>query len=223
MNIWLLNYAMLFFALLSFVNNKWLKSKLLGFINLVLSLLTLVVFLTQGLYLLSELRESYINQSQAAYYNIDIYNVWIRYISFLFVAVLLYAVYRYLQQKFVAFNYPKFFDLVLHISILWILSSELINWMDLAHATQSYKFGLSILWGVYAAILIAFGIWRNKKHLRIGAFILFAITLIKLFVYDISELDNIAKTVAFISLGVLLLAISFLYNKYKNIINNDAD
>jgi len=222
-SIWILNYSLLFFGLLSFVNIKWIKNKVFGFINLILSLVTLVVFLIQGLYLLSELRESYINQNLAEYYHIGAFNIWFRYISFFFVAFLLFAIYKYLRQKFMSVKYGKAFDLVLHISILWIASSELISWMDLAHSAQSYKFGLSILWGLYAALLIAFGIWRNKKHLRLGAFILFAITLTKLFVYDISELDNIAKTIAFISLGILLLIVSFLYNKYKNLINDDEE
>jgi len=222
-SIWILNYTLLFLSLFSFANFKWIKNKLLGYINLIVNLLAIVVFLIQGLYLLSELRESYIHQDLAEYYKIGSFNIWFRYVSFIFVGLALYATYRYIQQKFMQLHIPKLFDLVLHGTILWIASSELISWMDLAAATQSYKFGLSILWGLYAALLIAFGIWKNKKHLRIGAFVLFAITLIKLFIYDISELNNIAKTVAFVSLGVLLLIISFLYNKYKNLINDDED
>ncbi|HQU61027.1 MAG TPA: DUF2339 domain-containing protein, partial [Saprospiraceae bacterium] len=94
-------------------------------------------------------------------------------------------------------------------------SSELIHWMDFFDSAQSYKLGLSILWGVIALLFIAVGIWKNKKHLRIGAIVLFSITLIKLFFYDISNLSTIAKTIVLVSLGILLLAISFLYNKYK--------
>jgi uncharacterized membrane protein len=78
--------------------------------------------------------------------------------------------------------------------------------------------GLSILWGIYALWLISLGIWKQKKHLRIGAIVLFGLTLVKLFVYDISHLDTISKTIVFVSLGVLLLIISFLYNKFKNLI-----
>ena len=89
--------------------------------------------------------------------------------------------------------------------------------------SQSYKLGLSILWGVYALLLIALGIWKKKKHLRIGAIALFAVTLIKLFFYDISYLDTIAKTIVFVSLGVLLLIISFLYNKYKHLISEENE
>ena len=144
-----------------------------------------------------------------------------RYVSYLFVGITLLTTYRYNRQKFLKLRFNLGYDLLLYISLLWISSSELINWMDILEFTQSYKLGLSILWGVYAQLLIVLGIWKNKKHLRIMAFALFGVTLIKLFLYDISHLDTLAKTIVFVSLGVLLLIISFLYNKYKHIITNE--
>ena len=86
------------------------------------------------------------------------------------------------------------FDILLYTTILWIASSELIHLLDIANSTQSYKLGLSILWGVYSLLLISLGIWKNKKHLRIGAIAIFSVTLIKLFFYDISHLNTISKT-----------------------------
>ena len=56
-----------------------------------------------------------------------------------------------------------------------------------------------------------------------GAIVMFGLTLIKLFFYDISHLDTIAKTVVFVVLGILLLIISFLYNKYKHIISDEVE
>jgi uncharacterized membrane protein len=141
----------------------------------------------------------------------------------LFVALALGATYRYLRQDFMAAKLNVAFDLLLHLSILWIASSELLHWMDVYDSAQSYKLGLSILWGAYALLLIILGIWKKSQHLRIGAILLFGVTLIKLFAYDISHLDTIAKTVVFVSLGVLLLIISFLYNKYKHIIADETD
>jgi uncharacterized membrane protein len=94
--------------------------------------------------------------------------------------------------------------------------------MDIAESTQSYKLGLSILWGVYSLLLISIGIWKKKKHLRIGAIALFAVTLIKLFIYDISNMETISKTIVFVSLGILLLIISFLYNKFGNFISEET-
>jgi uncharacterized membrane protein len=90
--------------------------------------------------------------------------------------------------------------------------------MDIFGYNESYKLGLSIFWGIYALALIILGISQNKKHLRIGAIGLFAATLAKLFFYDIADLGTISKTVVFVSLGILLLIISFLYTKYRHLI-----
>ena len=205
------------------MNFRKLRNQQIGLISLGLITLTLVVFLTQGLYVLSELRESYLEQTTSQYYESGVFNIGIRYVSFAFVALTLIVCYKYIRQDFMQRDFKKAFDFVVHISVLWIASSELINWMDIAESSQSYKLGLSILWGIYALLLIALGIWKNKKHLRIGAIILFGVTLIKLFFYDISHLDTIAKTIVLVSLGILLLVISFLYNKYKHIISDEVE
>ncbi|MCK4661996.1 MAG: DUF2339 domain-containing protein [Bacteroidales bacterium] len=221
--VWMLNYSLLFFSVLSFVNFKKLRSRQLGSINLGINTLTIAIFLTQGLYVLSELRKSYLEQTLSDYYHSGIFNIGIRYISFVLVAILLIACYKYIRQEFMKKNFKMSFDFLLHTSILWIASSELINWLDITESTQSYKLGLSILWGIYSLLLIVLGIWKKKKYLRIAAISLFAFTLIKLFLYDISHLDTISKTIVFVSLGTLLLIISFLYNKYKHIIFDEPE
>jgi hypothetical protein len=59
--IWQINYTMLFLSLLSFANINKFKNFALGFINLALNALILLVFLGGGLFLLGELRESYLS------------------------------------------------------------------------------------------------------------------------------------------------------------------
>ena len=86
------------------------------------------------------------------------------------------------------------------------------------HIPDGNKLGLSILWGVYALFLIVIGISKHKKHLRIAAFVLLAVTLVKLFLYDVADLPTIPKTILFISIGLLMLLVSFLYNKYVDVI-----
>lgn len=221
--IWVINYSLLFVSALAWVNVKWIKSRQLAIVNTGLIILTLVVFLGEGLYVLSELRESYLAQPPSQYYKSGPFHIGLRYISFAFVALALTACYQYIRRYFTHPNVKAVFELLLHTTILWIASSELINWMDIAASAQSYKLGLSILWGMYSLLLIVLGIWKKKKHLRIGAIALFAVTLIKLFFYDISHLETVAKTIVLVSLGVLLLIISFLYNKYKHIISNEID
>ncbi len=221
--IWIINYSLLFFSILSIVNMAKLKNRKLAYVSIGLSTLSLVVFLTLGLYSLSELRESYINQSLAEYYHRGTFNIMIRYIALVFAALSLTTIYLQVKKEFNTKPYKKAFEYLLFTSILWFLSSELLNWMDISGSTQSYKLGLSILWGSYSLLLIAYGIWKNKKHLRIAAIGLFALTLAKLFFYDISHLGTIAKTIVFVSLGILLLIISFLYNKYKSNMTDEED
>ena len=221
--IWIINYSLLFVSALSLLNIKKFRNPTLGLINLGLIVLVIGVFLTTGLYTLSELRESYLDQTLAEYYESGVFNLGIRYVSYALVAIILSVTYKYIRQDFIQIDFKLGFDLLLHVTILWIASSELINWMDIADFSQSYKLGLSILWGIYALLLIALGIWKNNKYLRIGAMVLFGLTLVKLFFYDVSHLDTIAKTILFVSLGILLLIISFLYNKYKNIISDEVN
>ncbi|GAA5032238.1 membrane protein [Marivirga lumbricoides] len=221
--IWIINYSLFFVSVLSFVNYSKLKKRQLGLINMFLTALAIVVFLVQGLYILSELRESYLNRAFIEYYKIGSFNLAIRYVSYAFIAIAFFTVYKYLSQEFKQGILKRIFDLALFISLIWIFSSELIHWMDLYNNSHSYKIALSILWGVYSLLTISYGIWKKKKHLRMGAIVMFGLTLIKLFFYDISHLNTIAKTVVFVVLGILLLIISFLYNKYKHIISDEVE
>ncbi|MCF8273056.1 MAG: DUF2339 domain-containing protein [Flavobacteriaceae bacterium] len=219
--VWLLIYSMFFVSALSFFNIKKLQNKTFGFINIALNSIVICFFLTLGLYALSELRDHYLSQNLSEYYHIGIWYIAIRYVSYVFVALTLFISYKYVLQEFMKITNKVPFSISFYTIILWIASSELVNVMDLSGSTQSYKLGLSILWGVYALLLIALGIWKQRKHLRIAAIVLFSVTLLKLFFYDISHLGTIAKTIVFVSLGILLLIISFLYNKFKSNISDD--
>lgn len=75
--------------------------------------------------------------------------------------------------------------------------------------------GLTILWGLSAAGMIVMGLKRKMLHLRIAALGIFALTILKLFIFDIRGIETAGKIAAFISLGILLLTISFLYQKLR--------
>ena len=51
-----------------------------------------------------------------------------------------------------------------------------------------------------------------------GALLLLAILLLKLFTYDINDVPKVGKIIAFLILGVVLLIMSFMYQKIKTII-----
>ncbi|MFW0716739.1 DUF2339 domain-containing protein [Pedobacter sp. N23S346] len=218
---WTYIYTLFFVSLLTFVNIKKLRNGELAIANLIINFITIVAFLTHGLYQLSELRDAYLfNESK--YFNVGSFNIGIRYLSIAFFGLLIYQCYKLMKSGLLKSDLKIMFDYLLYTSLLWIISSELINLLSLSGLTDSYKLGLSIVWGIYSLFLISMGIAKNKKHLRIGAMVLFGITLVKLFVYDIAYLSTISKTIVFVSLGILLLIISFLYNKYKHLIIDDV-
>ncbi len=215
-------YTILFAAVLTLVNLAKIKSKDLAVANLIINGVVIVAFLTNGLYILSELRDAFIAQGDK-FFIFGAENIWVRYVAILAFVILIYACYKLSKSHYFKINSHKTFEYVFYISLLWIVSSELINILDLTHTSGSYKLALSILWGVFCLFLISMGLAQNKKFLRISAMVLFGITLLKLFFYDIAYLSTIAKTIVFVSLGVLLLIISFLYNKYKHLIIDDVE
>jgi uncharacterized membrane protein len=150
-------------------------------------------------------------------------NVVARYITFVFVVGALVSVFEYARDDL--FNKSSTaawralaFDGLLYPCLLVLSSCELMNVAAHLRVQDADKFGISILWGVFALTVIVIGIAKAKKHLRIGAFVLLGATLIKLFFYDATDLPTIPKTILFVSLGLLMLGISFLYNKFRNVI-----
>ncbi|MCK0158348.1 DUF2339 domain-containing protein [Cellulophaga sp. F20128] len=212
--IWLIVYTLFFLSLISFLNIKKIKNNVLGIGVISFSILILFISLTLGLFILSDLRDSYLHPSE--YYNAGIYYLGLRYVLYLFVGLLIYAIYSHSKQGFMRINFKIPFSIVLNITTLWILSSELIHWIDLSGAEQTYGLELSILWGLYSFFLVAKGIWKKIKYIRIGGIILFGITIVKLFFLDLASLNTISKTLVLVILGLLILGVSFLYNKYKN-------
>ncbi len=80
------------------------------------------------------------------------------------------------------------------------------------------KTGLPILWGLCSFGFMWLGMRHKYRSLRIVSLTLFSITLLKLFIFDIRNIPVAGKIAAFFSLGILLLVISFMYQRLKKII-----
>jgi uncharacterized membrane protein len=108
--------------------------------------------------------------------------------------------------------------------ILFIISSEMyyiamfIGGNRSALAFDAYmlnviKIGFPVLWSVSSFVFLLIGIIYRIRIIRIIAMLIFIVTIIKLFAYDISDLSNNLKVLMFILIGGLLLSFSFLYKK----------
>ena len=83
---------------------------------------------------------------------------------------------------------------------------------------QTVKIGYPIIWGISSFVMMLIGMKYKYRTLRIISLSIFSIILFKLFLFDIKGASEAGKIVAFILLGVLLLVISFMYQKLKNLL-----
>jgi len=66
---------------------------------------------------------------------------------------------------------------------------------------------------IYGAVLLAIGFWKRTAFIRWQALLLLVFTIAKTFLYDMRNLSQGYRVVSFLGLGVLLMAISFAYQK----------
>jgi uncharacterized membrane protein len=114
---------------------------------------------------------------------------------------------------------------VIYLSVeIHLLSNHIFYAADnsLANIQRVYiKTGLPILWGLCSFAFMWLGMRNKYKTLRIISLSLFTVTLAKLFIFDIRNIPAGGKIAAFFCLGVLLLVVSFMYQRLKKIIIDD--
>jgi uncharacterized membrane protein len=126
-----------------------------------------------------------------------------------------------------AFTWLSAIGIVLLLSVemyqlnLWINYEKGLEWAWWENLY--YKAGLSIVWSLCSFIMMWLGMHYKFRPLRIISLSLFTLTLIKLFIYDIRNIPPGGKIAAFILLGVLLLTVSFMYQRLKKIIIDDIE
>lgn len=76
---------------------------------------------------------------------------------------------------------------------------------------ESYAY--SAVWLVYAAALLAGGLWQKSQALRIGSLIVVMAAVAKVFLVDMDVLTGLWRVASFFGLGLALVAIGFLYQR----------
>ena len=226
-------YALFFFSVLTFLSiYKW-KSKAIRWAAFGLAMLTSILFVLNGLNQLSGFRDISFESSTMEYYGVSSSLSYIRYVSFTFFGLLLYSIHLLLNtEAFKKFSISKIYSgCIVHFFILIILCNELVNinylrglqagGEDYVLMQATFKLGFTAIWGIYSFVLIAFGIFKQNKIVRISAISLFGITLIKLVIFDTWDLSTGYKVIAYMLLGVILLVVAFLYQKFKTFIFGD--
>lgn len=77
---------------------------------------------------------------------------------------------------------------------------------------------ISAGWLLYSIIVMIIGIIWNLRGPRFIAIGLFGLSILKIFIVDLSFLETLYRIFSFIGLGVILLAVSYMYQRYKSLI-----
>jgi uncharacterized membrane protein len=116
-----------------------------------------------------------------------------------------------------------------HMLAVLILSAEIDAHFDRrmwaedeTRAPLARQLTLSIAWAAYAVALIAAGLRRRYRPIRLLAIALFAITVVKVFAVDLARLDRVSRMLSVIGLGLLLLVASYLYQRLRSAVDEEG-
>lgn len=109
---------------------------------------------------------------------------------------------------------------VANVLTVGLLTADIYSYWLAREAGLAAHFGreltISLTWAAYGMGLIALGFMRGSTTLRYLALVLFGVTIVKMFTIDLQQLGGIYRITGFIVLGIVLLAASFLYQRFQS-------
>jgi uncharacterized membrane protein len=114
-----------------------------------------------------------------------------------------------------------------NVITLWLLSIECLDFVDFHWGYQRAslmearnlamleQMTLSCLLSLYAVCLVVIGMVKRVSILRMFGIVLFGITILKVFLSDLNMLQQLYRVISFIVLGIILLGISYLYQRFR--------
>jgi uncharacterized membrane protein len=106
------------------------------------------------------------------------------------------------------------------VVVLCIILTEEIwlffRWGEVGEASEwQAQMWISVMWAVYGTTLMIVGFWRRIRTLRYMALALLCLLLGKVFLWDTRTLHPTYRIAAFLTTGLALVAISYLYQYLK--------
>ncbi len=208
---WLLIYSFVFVLIFQlWVNIKSLTGKI-EWVVFVMQFALVLLFLTLGLW-----NADIMEISTAAGNFVPAHNLN-RYIGLAFSTLSIYHLMKTCKTK------PGFLKLAtiwVHLLIFTFLIvyfwNEINHLIDINHWKIQGRYIVSLYLAFLSVACVYLGIKWGFKHLRIWAIVLFAFTLLKVLFFDTTGLGGGPKIALYIITGLLLLVISWLYNKFKD-------
>lgn len=202
--------AVLYLVFSARLGQKWLSAT--GFVLLGLALLKLLVF----------------DYAFTFHFNYDYFRydngfgyLWVdRWVTLAALVGSLYACLELLKRSphLSEFTGPEgvgLFRCLLLVTLFIMLNMEVVGYFY-QYDPASQAAALSVLWGLFASGLMASGfLWRRPAY-RLAAMALFTMTLLKVFLFDMANVQTPYRIVSFLTLGLLLIGASYLYHKFRD-------
>lgn len=110
---------------------------------------------------------------------------------------------------------PRVYVGVASVAAIYLPSLAIVSAFDgdELEPGQTPQVLLSVFWAIAGLAGIVFGLLRGVRPLRLGGLALLLVAAVKVFAYDLSELESIYRALSFIALGLLLLGGAFAYQR----------
>ncbi len=81
-------------------------------------------------------------------------------------------------------------------------------------ASQSERYAYSATWVIFGSVLLALGIWRRSIVFRWASLIVMLMAVGKVFLRDTAQLGDLYRVFSFLGLGLVLLALGYVYHRF---------
>ena len=186
--------------------------------------LTLVGIFLAGLYPIIFRFGNFVQNDKISTTNFWFYALYLLPTIYFFVSLIVQSRFK----KYFELKFTQWFLLVIGMTILSFEFYNiylLINFNDHFEQQMFMKLRsnynliiLPIIWVLIAFVLIYFGLRRTLNQLPIMAFTILVLIILKLYLFDVWQMDNLSRIIAFLVLGVLILIISFTYQRLKTVL-----
>jgi uncharacterized membrane protein len=86
---------------------------------------------------------------------------------------------------------------------------------DASEPSQTAQVALSTFWGLVGLAAIIVGLVRDVRELRFGGLALLGLGVVKVFAYDLAELEQIYRVLSFIAVGIVMLIGAYAYQRVR--------
>ena len=123
-------------------------------------------------------------------------------------------------------NYRDYPIAIAYILGLLFVTLNVRHWfhnpvLSVGDVLEAEDYAYSAMWLFYALSTLIVGMWLKRSLIRYAALAVLVLTVIKVFLWDMSGLGGLYRIASFLGLGLSLVGIGYLYQRYVYPVTKD--